>query len=95
MPFVLKTLAVIRTVFLAVVIGYTLATSFSVMGGDVRTVSIEGYQRARNAAWMAIGWIAFDTAVGWVLALASGKARARSQARATPAEKPPTAAPRA
>jgi len=92
MPFVLKTLAVIRTVFLAVVIGYTLATSFSVMGGDVRTVSIEGYQRARNAAWLAIGWIAFDTAVGWVLALATARARARSPAP-TQTEKPPKAAP--
>jgi hypothetical protein len=69
----IKTLAVLRTIFLVFIIGYTArAMPFFV---DVARTFDEQYARCSNAlsttmraAWFAIAWIAFEAAVGWWLA---------------------------
>jgi hypothetical protein len=75
----LKALAVLRTVFLIFIVGYT-ARAMPWWSNVARTFD-EQYARCSDAlslviraAWLAIGWIVFETAVGWWLAT-----RARSK----------------
>ncbi|HUK65212.1 MAG TPA: hypothetical protein VLV17_00185 [Anaeromyxobacteraceae bacterium] len=67
-----KALAVLRTVFLVFIIGYTfwampvfmkMPNTFDELYSrcSVSTSRIEG------AAWIAVAWIAFETLVGWLL----------------------------
>jgi hypothetical protein len=70
----LKAMAVIRTLFLIFIIGYTvratpLTTAFS------RTFD-EQYARCSTslgllvkAAWLAVAWITLETIVGWIMAV--------------------------
>jgi hypothetical protein len=68
----LKAFATIRTIFLVFIVGYT------VRGLPYWTVARtfdEQYARCAQAmtlllraAWIAIGWIAFETILGWLLA---------------------------
>ncbi len=92
----LKVLAVVRSVFLAFIVGSTVRAMPFFWTNVSRTFD-EQYSRCANAlsmviraAWIAIAWIAFETAIGWWLALRKG--RAGEAAVAPPA---PPAAPRA
>jgi hypothetical protein len=74
----LKTLAVIRTLFLIFIVGYT-ARAMPWFSSVPRTLD-EQYSRiagaadmVTRAAWMAVGWIAFETLLGWVMAARSGR----------------------
>ena len=67
----LKALAVLRTIFLVFLTGYTVRT---LPWGWSRTFD-EEFARctatraiAIQAVWMAIAWIAFDTVVSWWIA---------------------------
>lgn len=63
-----KTLAVVRTLFLLFIIGYTLLTApVEVWGSATLAVSIESLRRLNRAAWIAIAWIAFETVLAWVV----------------------------
>jgi hypothetical protein len=76
----LKLLAILRTIFLVFIIGYTVrATPFL---GEVSRTFDEQYARCATglglllrAAWIAIAWIAFETAVGWWLAARAARAK--------------------
>jgi hypothetical protein len=97
----LKALAVVRTIFLVFLIGYTVrARPF----WDVLSKTFdEQYARCADnlsgmtrAAWIAIGWIAFETLAGWWLASRNGQKKvlaAAGAARPGPGE-PPFAPPR-
>ncbi len=69
----IKALAVVRTVFLVFVVGFTVrAMPF---WADVARTFDEQYARCAQAmslllraAWIAIAWIAFETVVGWWMA---------------------------
>ena len=69
----LKALAVLRTVFLIFITGYTLRAmpwSFGLPSGSAEAYDVcrHSLGMLRNAALFEISWIAFDTAVGWWLA---------------------------
>jgi hypothetical protein len=75
-----KALAVLRTVYLLFIVGYTIwAMPFSL--ASVSRTFDEQYARCSEslhlltrAAWLAIAWITFETLVGWVLATRSRRA---------------------
>ncbi len=93
----LKALAVVRTVYLVFIVGYTIralpifthvANTFDESFAR-NSAKLELLQRA---AWLAVGWIAFDTLVGWLLAAQATRRAARLRAAATkpaPAVAPP------
>ncbi len=69
----LKTLAVLRTLVLVFLVGYTVR-AMPLFVNPARTFD-ESYARCADslglvlrAAWVAIGWIAFETALGWIMA---------------------------
>lgn len=69
----LKALAVLRTVYLVFIVGYTVRAMPWFM--EVARTFDEQYARCSSAlsvllraAWFAIAWIAFETAIGWWLA---------------------------
>jgi len=77
----LKTLAVVRTIFLIFIIGYT-ARAMPWWMNVARTFD-EQYARCSDAlslvvraAGLAIAWIAFETALGWWLATRQPKLHA-------------------
>lgn len=84
----LKVMAVLRSLFLVFIVGYTVRAMpwFSTVS---RTFD-EQYARCSaaldllmRAAWFAVGWIALETAVGWWMAVRSGR-RAAAAAAPTP-----------
>ena len=92
-----KALAVLRTVYLLFIVGYTVRAMpiFS----SVSNTFDEQYARcstslnlAMRAAWFAIAWITFETVVGWILASRTrrpGTARIPTDRQEPPA--PPSA----
>lgn len=69
----LKVLAVLRTLFLVFLVGYTLralpwAVGLPVGSAQAYDVCRQSLGLLRWAAFLAIGWIAFETLVGWWLA---------------------------
>ena len=74
----LKALAAVRSVFLVFIIGYTIrAMPWST---NVARTFDEQYARCSDslslvirAAWLAIAWIALETALGWWRAMRSPK----------------------
>lgn len=77
----LKVMALLRTVFLVFIVAFTVRSMpFTV---DVARTFDEQYARyamavaqLQRACWYAIGWIAFETALGWWLATRKAKANA-------------------
>jgi hypothetical protein len=69
----LKVMALLRTVFLVFIVAFTVRSMpFTV---DVTRTFDEQYARyamavaqLQRACWYAVGWIAFETAVGWWMA---------------------------
>ncbi len=69
----LRALAILRTIALVVIVGYTLwkqpiALMWSSEIRDTTMVDTALVGRAGNPAWIAIAWIAMDTLLGWALA---------------------------
>ena len=69
----LKALAVVRTLVLVFLVGYTVRAMPWFMS-PARTFD-ESYARCADslslvlrAAWIAVGWVAIETIIGWVLA---------------------------
>lgn len=69
----LKALAVVRTIVLVFLIGYTVRAMPWFLS-PARTFD-ESYARCADAlslvlraAWVAVGWIAIETILGWILA---------------------------
>jgi hypothetical protein len=78
-----KVMTVLRTAFLVFIVAYTVR-GLPIFSQLARTFD-EQYARCRemasilqSAAWMAIAWIALDTAVGWIFS-----ARRRELPKAT------------
>ncbi len=94
----LKVLAVIRTLFLVFILGYTVR-AMPIWSNVARTFD-EQYARCSNslslairAAWFAIAWIAFETIVGWWLASRRPRQRLSDTDVRLPPPSPPPAAP--
>jgi hypothetical protein len=88
----LKTLAVVRTIFLLFVAGYALR---ALPWGWSRTFD-EEFARctatralAIQAAWLAIGWIALDTILSWWIATRTPKLGAPAAKGGEPPFAPP------
>jgi hypothetical protein len=69
----LKALAVVRTLFLVFIVGYTVRampwwTSVAHTFDEQYARCSETVGLLMRAAWFAIGWIAVETLVGWWLA---------------------------
>jgi H+/Cl- antiporter ClcA len=86
----IKVLAVVRTIFLIFIIGYTVRAMPFYLTTVSRTFD-EQYSRCANslslvsrAAWIAIAWIALETALGWLMA----RRRPAMKDLATPGEPP-------
>jgi hypothetical protein len=63
-----KALAVLRTLFLLFIVGFTLLTApVEVWGSATLAVSIDSLRRLNRAAWIAIAWIAFETILAWIV----------------------------
>ena len=82
-----KALAVLRTVFLIFIVGYTVRAM--PLFTSVATTFDEQYARCSGAlarlmyaAWFAVAWIAFETLVGWMVV------RSRSRSRSLPPSPP-------
>jgi hypothetical protein len=79
-----KALAVLRTIYLLFLVGYTLwAMPWSLT--SVSSTFDEQYARCSaslhmmlRAAWLAIAWITLETLVGWILATRARRAGATS-----------------
>jgi hypothetical protein len=74
----LKVMAVLRSLYLVFIVGYT-ARAMPWFNTVSRTFD-EQYARCSaaldlliRAAWLAVAWIAFETAVGWWMAVRSGR----------------------
>lgn len=94
----LKALAVLRTLFLVFIVGYTVR-AMPVPWADVARTFDEQYARCAaslalllKAAWLAIGWIVLETIVGWIMATRH-RARAKPVTPAIPPGEPPFAPP--
>lgn len=86
----IKVMAILRSLFLIFIVGYT-GRAMPWFSSVPRTFD-EQYARCSTAvdllaraAWIAVGWIALETLIGWVMAR-----RGRKAASGTPAA---TAAP--
>jgi hypothetical protein len=63
-----KVMAVMRTVFLIFIVGFTLLTApVEVWGSATLAVSIDSLRRLNRAAWIAIAWVAFETVLAWII----------------------------
>jgi hypothetical protein len=92
----LKVLAVLRTVFLLFILGYTLRT---LPWGWTRTFD-EEFARctatralAIQAVWIAIAWITFETVVGWWLVRRSARKALEAGSPKPGTSEPPFAPP--
>jgi hypothetical protein len=84
-----KALAVLRTVFLVFIVGFTVWTTALASYPS----AVESARAVGSAAWIAIAWIGFETLVGWLLA---SRSRPNSGTRLPPppaAGSPPSARP--
>ena len=69
----IKALAVVRTLVLIFLVGYTARAMPWFFG--LPTGSAQAYDTCRNslslmtrAAWIAVAWVALETAIGWLMA---------------------------
>ena len=92
----LKFVAVLRTLFLVFIVGYTVRAmtwTFDLPTDSAQAYNLcrAGLSALRKAAWFAIGWIALETAVGWWLA--ARVARTKLTVNAPKGGEPPFAPP--
>jgi heme A synthase len=97
----LKAMAVVRTLFLVFVVGYTVRgmpfwNHVPKTFDEQYAVCAENLALLSRAAWIAIGWIAFETLVGWWMATRDGRKKLDAAAGAPPPStgSPPFAPPR-
>jgi hypothetical protein len=90
----LKALAVLRTLVLVFLVGYTVR-AMPLFVNPARTFD-ESYARCADslglvlrAAWVAIGWIALETALGWFMATRRPKLPAEKLRAGEPPFAPP------
>jgi hypothetical protein len=95
----LKVLAVVRTLFLVFIIGYT-ARAMPFFLSNVAKTFDEQYARCADglglttrAAWLAIAWIAIETLIGWYLATRRPRPPKDAPLPRIPAGEPPFAPP--
>jgi len=70
-----KVIAVLRSVILLVVLYLAVVkTPFEVFGRGDSMIKVEGLRGLVQATWLAIGWIAVETAIAWFQALRKPKA---------------------
>lgn len=91
----LKALAVLRTIFLVFIVGYTVRAM--PWWANVAKTFDEQYARCSDAlslvlraAWLAIAWVALETAIGWILATRRPRVRAELQKPGEPPFAPPS-----
>jgi hypothetical protein len=77
----LRILAVLRTIYLIFIIGYTFRAM--PIFTTVSATFDEQYARCSNAlnlvvraAWFAVAWIALEVLVGWIVALRASRKKA-------------------
>jgi hypothetical protein len=76
-------MALLRSAYLAFLIGYTLAVSPLALlwSGTVTrqgtTVAVPVVEKVFVAAWLAIGWVALEAVVAWVRVWLDARARRR------------------
>lgn len=85
----LKVMALLRTVFLVFIVVVTIqALTFTIEGQQTFEQQCRvSVVKLRNVAWYAIGWIAFEVAIGWWLATRTPRSKAVGPA--APAAPPP------
>jgi ABC-type sulfate transport system permease component len=94
----LKFLAVVRTIFLVFIIGYTVYAMAGPWADVARTFDEQyarcaaGLTQLRNAAWLAIAWILLETILGWFVATRQRPAR-KLTGTDLPSGEPPFAPP--
>jgi hypothetical protein len=90
----LKLLAVIRTLFLVFVIGFTVRampfwSNVAKTFDEQYARCAEGFGLVIRAVWIAIGWIAFETALGWWMATRAPKLPVNAPPPGAPPFAPP------
>ncbi len=94
----LKALALVRTLFLLVVLYYTIRATPMMLGLPENVTDPYQICKASNGAfqkaiWLAIAWIALETAIGWWMATRGAKKLVKDQPSPGSSE-PPFAPPR-
>lgn len=91
----LKVMAVVRTVVLVAVTGFLLwAMPLGILFSSNATREATSFkvgviEQVASAAWVAIGWIAFETVGGWVRVWLAGRKAAKAATAAAAAAAPP------
>jgi hypothetical protein len=85
-------MAIVRTVFLLFIVVYALVgTPVEILGRPETMVAVRAVRALVQITWIAIGWIALETAIGWVRVRLARRKASAGAAPATPA--PPAARP--
>jgi hypothetical protein len=95
----LKATALLRTVVLVLLVGYLLVEmpiTLMLFRGEANAVGaainvdtvLATVRKVAGVAWLAIGWIALETAAAWARAWAAGRSERKAAATAPPAEGP-------
>ena len=90
----LKVMAVLRTLFLVFIVGYLLRELpvLLLMSSDSKqgniTISIELLKQVASVAWLAIGWVALETALGWLRIWLEARKAAKAAAPPPPPPEP-------
>jgi hypothetical protein len=86
----LKVTALVRTLFLVFIVGYLvwalplgLLVTSAAKQGDI-SVKLDLVTRVATVAWVAVGWIALETALSWGRAWLAARAQRRTAAPAAP-----------
>ena len=88
-----KVIAVVRSLILLVILYLAvIQTPFEVFGRGDSMIKVEGVRKLVQATWLAIGWIAIETAVAWFQALRKPKAPKEPRGKEPPAPGPEPAA---
>jgi hypothetical protein len=98
-----KLMAVLRSIFLIFIFFYALKLLplALLLSGDARRgevmVPFTKVESVATVTWLAVGWIAFEVAIGWSQVWVQGKLRDRAAARAArlAAQAPTGASPKA
>jgi hypothetical protein len=86
-----KIVLFLRSGILLVILFLALvSTPFEVFGSGDSMVAVRGIRRLVQATWIAIGWIAIETAWGWFMALRKPKVAAKEPPVKAPPVKEPT-----
>jgi signal transduction histidine kinase len=87
----LKVMAVLRTIVLAFLVGYLLwelPIALLLFSGEARSagvnVNIDTVKKVAAVAWLAVGWIAVETALAWGRAWSAGRAARKTERLAPP-----------